>query len=544
MTPMPLRESALALIAVTTVATLAAQGRGGAMGGDRVGSDRHFLTSQACALCHAATPTARAMWSATGDDVSPFATWRSTMMANSFRDPYWRAQVSKEVAAHPERRHEIESLCLRCHAPITHHEALLAGQPPPSIATAAATAHARDGVSCTVCHQAQPGKLGTDASFSGNLEIAGENRIFGPYPEPAFQPMRMHTGYQVEHGPHVRHAGLCGACHTLFTSHVPGHAPFPEQTPFLEWRNSVFTDEEGRTEHSRTCQQCHMPVQGDLKIARNPRGLDFNIKTRPEVRAHSFVGGNAFMLDLLRQNRVDLGVEAGEGDLARTARATRQQLAHTTARVAIEGATRQADTLSFAVRVTNLCGHKLPTGYPARRAWLRLIVRAGNEVVFRSGEVDEDGRLVGVIDERALPHFDRVTNQDQVVVYECVPVDAAGAPTTHLTKMVAMGKDTRLLPAGFAADGPHVEHTAPRGIGNDLDFIGGEDVVHFDLALATGETDQVVVIASLLYQSVPPAWVDPLRTVDTDEARQFVRMYDAMVKDPETLALTVAIVEP
>jgi hypothetical protein len=43
------------------------------------------------------------------------------------------------------------------------------------------------------------------------------------------------------------------------------------------------------------------------------------------------------------------------------------------------------------------------------------------------------------------------------------------------------------------------------------------------------------------YQSVPPAWVDPLRTVDTEEAVRFVRMYDAADKEPETVGVTVHI---
>jgi hypothetical protein len=509
-----------------------------------VGDEHHFLTAQACATCHRAAPTARALWNQTGDDVSPFTTWSATMMANSFRDPYWRAQVSKEVAAAaPERRDEIEALCVRCHAPMAHHDALLARHEPPGLARAVHDPLAHDGVSCTVCHQAQASNLGSEDSFSGRLHITGDNKIFGPYPEPATEPMAMHTGYHVEYGPHVANAALCGSCHTLITSHVPGHGPFPEQTPFLEWRNSVFSDEDGRTPASRTCQQCHMPEQGDLKIARNPRGLDFNIKTRPEVRAHTFVGGNAFMLDLLAQNREALGAPASAEALARTARATRQQLAHSTARVAIEGTELRAGTLSFAVRVTNLCGHKLPTGYPARRAWLRVVVRAGNRAVFVSGEVDAQGRLMGVADERALPHFDAVSKPEEVVVYEAVPVDKNGRATTYLTQMVAMGKDTRLLPKGWRADGPEAERTAPKGLSADHDFVGGEDVVHYALPLVIESRTRVAVIVSLLYQSVPPAWVDPLRTVPTAEAKAFVAMYDAMAQEPETLALAVAIVE-
>jgi hypothetical protein len=525
-------------LVLTAPATAQMRGRGGI-----VGPDQHFLTGEACALCHQATATAQALWGRNGDDVSPFSTWQATMMANSFRDPYWRAQVEKEVSLAPDKRPQIEGLCIRCHAPMAHHDALLHRHDAPLITDIAGMAIGRDGVSCTVCHQAQADNLGTEASFSGNLQITAEHRIFGPYKEPGAQPMRMHTGYQAEYGPHIRNAGLCGACHTLFTSHVPGHDLFPEQTPYLEWRNSVFSDEEGRTEQSRSCQECHMSDEGTMRIARNPAGFDFNIKARPNARAHSFVGGNAFMLDMLRTNREALGVEASPDALERNARATRRQLAHDTATVAVEGLTREGEALSFAVRVTNLTGHKLPTGYPARRAWLRVLVRSGNKPVFLSGEPDAQGRIQGVADERALPHVDRVEKPEQVVVYECIPVDAAGKPTTYLTQMAALGKDNRLLPKGWRADGPEVQHTAPKGLGDDADFVGGEDVVHYALRLPEGTRGRLTLVVSLLYQTVPPSWVEPMRNVTADATRQFVTMYDAATKKPETLAFTAQIVD-
>src|SRR5215813_13720350 len=90
-------------------------------------------------------------------------------------------------------------------------------------------------------------------------------------------------------------------CHTLTTEHQG--VEFAEQTPYLEWRNSEFSDEAGASETSRTCQQCHMAATGATRIARNPMGRDFLIPVRDGYAAHAFVGGNAFMLDLLRVHR-------------------------------------------------------------------------------------------------------------------------------------------------------------------------------------------------------------------------------------------------
>ena len=54
-----------------------------------------FTHSENCVACHnnLVTPA--------GEDVSIGATWRSTMMANSARDPYWQAGVRRETIDHP-----------------------------------------------------------------------------------------------------------------------------------------------------------------------------------------------------------------------------------------------------------------------------------------------------------------------------------------------------------------------------------------------------------------------------------------------------------
>src|SRR5690606_16751010 len=133
---------------------------------------------------------------------------------------------------------------------------------------------------------------------SGDLDIGTDRKIYGPYEDPAARPMLMHTGYTATHGPQIADPGLCATCHTLFTHHAADGGAFAEQAPFLEWRNSAFSNEAGDRDSSRTCQDCHMPDAGRMRIARNPAGRDFNIPLRDHFSAHTFVGGNAFMLDL------------------------------------------------------------------------------------------------------------------------------------------------------------------------------------------------------------------------------------------------------
>jgi hypothetical protein len=71
-------------------------------------------------------------------------------------------------------------------------------------------------------------------------------------------------------------------------------------------------------------------------------------------------------------------------------------LSDSTARVTVEGAARGVNGISFEVLVENLAGHKLPTAYPSRRAWLHVTVRdASGRAVFESGAVRPDGSIVG-----------------------------------------------------------------------------------------------------------------------------------------------------
>ena len=54
----------------------------------------------------------------------------------------------------------------------------------------------------------------------------------------------------------------------------------------------------------------------------------------------------------------------------------------------------------------------------------------------------------------------------------------------------------------------------------------------------------MTIVARVLYQTIPPAWVDPLRGVETEEAASFVGMYDAAKERTEVVAVTVAFEAP
>ena len=79
----------------------AAPGAAPAPPNPHAGATPLFAHSSECVACHNQLTTPL------GDDVSIGASWRSTMMANSARDPYWQAGVRRETIDHPlpRRRH-------------------------------------------------------------------------------------------------------------------------------------------------------------------------------------------------------------------------------------------------------------------------------------------------------------------------------------------------------------------------------------------------------------------------------------------------------
>jgi len=495
-----------------------------------------FVTSHECMACH------NGMTSTSGDDVSIGVAWRATMMANSSRDPYWQASVRRETIDHPRAAAEIEEECSTCHMPMSHTAARASGRSAQVFAHLSSTDPlsrlARDGVSCTLCHQITPGNFGTAASFTGGFTIdaaapAETRPLFGPFtPDPALQKV-MHsvTGFRQTEGAHVRQSELCATCHTLYTTARDRSGAaigrFPEQVPFQEWQHSSYAG-------STSCQACHMPA-----IAEPAPVASVLAAPREGGRRHSFVGGNFFVLAMLNRFREALGVEAPADELARASAATLTHLEQSAARLTIERTTRAGAQVTVDVSVSNLSGHKLPTAYPSRRAWIRLIVRdAAGRIVFSSGAPQPSGAIEGnANDERPAafePHYREIRRGDEVQIYESILADASGAVTTSLISALRYAKDNRLLPKGFDKGTAHADIAVHGDAREDTDFTAEGDRIRY-VVDASGAAAPFTVEATLLFQPIGFRWADNLRPYKADEPARFVKYFDAM--SAETAAI-------
>ncbi|MCH7533665.1 MAG: hypothetical protein IIB36_18160 [Gemmatimonadetes bacterium] len=495
-----------------------------------------FRTSDRCIACHKGVTTSA------GLDVSIAYDWRASMMANSARDPYWQAAVRRELIDHPEAAAAIEDNCSRCHMPMANVTAQADGRTgsvfanlPGGDGTETEKALAVDGVSCAVCHQVQPDGLGEESSFTGGFTISEhvpeEGRsVFGPFEPDEGGAGIMHsaTGFRPTEGLHVQTSELCASCHTLFTHSVRddgGEGPeFPEQGPYLEWRASSYAAE---GEMGESCQDCHMPaVQEDVPVT------DVLGRARADVSRHVFQGGNFFMLRLLNRYRDELGVTALPQEMALAADRTEAHLRSSTASVEIQSASLEGDRLRIDVSVQNRAGHKFPTAYPSRRAWLHLTVddRDGRRV-FDSGAFSPDGSIVGNDHDedgsRYEPHYEEISEATQVQVYEAVMVDQRGAVTTGLMSAERWVKDNRLLPAGFdasRADGRVSVHGAAT---SDASFTAGGDEVRYRVQVSP-DAGPFTVTVELWFQPIAYRWAQNLSEYDSFETDRFVRYYESM----------------
>ncbi len=524
-----------ALGAVTLVAVVSlARGIGPEALATHAVGPRLFQTADACMSCH------NNLSSSSGEDVSIGTAWRATMMANSARDPYWQASVRREVLDHPKAAEEIENECATCHMPMSRTEAHADGRPgtvfehlPIGDSDEPESLLAADGVSCTMCHQMQDTLLGLPQSFSGGYRVDTEQpwlkrRVYGPFEIDAGRATIMHSSSQFlpVQGLHVQKSEMCATCHTLYTNardaagNVIGR--LPEQVPFLEWKHSDYAQE-------RSCQSCHMPVIADSAPVSGVWGLK-----RKDVSRHDFLGGNFLMLAMLNKYRSELHVDALPRELTNAALRTVNFLKTETARVTVGDARIVDGRLRTTVSVQNLTGHKLPTAYPSRRAWLRVTVRdAAGAIVFESGAVMPTGAIAGNdsdTDSAAFePHYREITTPDQVQVYESVMADPKGRVTTGLLTAVRFVKDNRLLPLGFDKKTAHADIAVLGHAAGDADFIGGGDRVDYSVDLR-GATGPFRVQAELLFQPIAFRWARNLAGVPAEETTRFVSYYDAMAK--------------
>ncbi|MFN7964773.1 MAG: hypothetical protein U0V87_03680 [Acidobacteriota bacterium] len=504
------------------------------------GAPGTFLNPSRCAGCHSNFHLDNQRI------YEPFNTWAGSMMANSARDPLFWAAL--DIANQDDKRHlgnvGVGDFCIRCHVPKAWYEGrsdcnTSYGQKFDG-ACLSGSAGRRDsdfeGITCAVCHRAYdasspplPGDF-VDAQApyqdNGQLYLTQNSFTFlGPFSD------ARSNGHGTMQSTLHKSAAFCGQCHNI-TNPVKNQVDpitgadtgrrFPIERTYREWQRSRFGLE------NRTCQSCHMPEpdhEGDGRpdpgvICTDPPGIrGRNTQLQGPLHMHMFRGGSVWMQGVLKGEYGDLLRRRDSYDAAIAS--ALQMLQQQTATLAIDlpAVARPGSVVRPTMRITNLGGHKFPTGYSeGRRAWIN--VQAGED---RDGDGTLDAEEISFESGGYDAETGDLTRDPQVKVYEmlagvfnyngdrkCDLVDAkSGREMFHFALNDCLLKDNRIPPQGFVPD----EETEPVGYSYPAHPTVPGTLVHWDDTLYSIDVPKdafkpFLIVASLYYQTSSKEYVE------------------------------------
>ena len=171
------------------------------------------------------------------------------------------------------------------------------------------------------------------------------------------------------------------------------------------------------TPRTFTCQTCHMAASTGVGCNKN------GIPARDDLPRHDQTGGGYWMPDViayqLTKGTLRLGDNLTQGELDAMQDGKTRAAGHLASAAQL---TANEDGGDVVVRVTNLTGHKLISGYPeGRRMWLDLVWTDDSEtVVLEQGAYGTIGRTVNDLD--GVPHeVETIIDPGSTVVYEVKP---------------------------------------------------------------------------------------------------------------------------
>jgi hypothetical protein len=510
---------------------------------DPVGYDYIVVSRFNCINCHNfeedQNPT---------EVVPPYNNWVASMMAQSARDPIFHAAMS--IAN--QDVNDSGTLCIRCHMP----GGFLQGRAMPADGSALIEDDF-DGVSCDICHRAVDPVAGkenpiedvdilADLFNSGDLPFQGGNGsyIIDPYevrrsPLDDVEILNMH-GVEMLLSPHHEEAAFCGACHDLSNpvlslqadgtympnamdaAHPTGdiYEMMPEQRTYSEWLNSSFATPEGVvfsdgrfTDNNggnavNSCQDCHMPGNdGALCVFWEMP----EIGLRENIPEHSFVGANSWVLGAVRNLYDDY-----ETGLSDESIALNHMRTETLMQKASDMDLSQEDS-QLNVRITNMTGHKLPTGYPeGRRMWLNVkFFDAGGTLIAERGAYDWDTADLIENDTKVYePKFGMTSEMGKLT-------NLPAGQSFHLVLNNTILLDNRIPPMGFTNAAFEAINSEPVG----YTYADGQ---YWDDTLYDIPDGATQAVATLYHQTSTKEYIEFLRDANvTDDKGQIA--YDQWV---------------
>jgi Cytochrome P460 len=568
-----------------------------------------FVTSAQCLGCHSGLSNSGlgpSMVILPNTNVSPYGEWRWSPMGLAGRDPVFYSQLDSELAFlkdQPAKHQKVINTCMNCHGAMGK-KAFAAEHPTenfkvdfvyardPSAEGFRYGSLARDGISCLVCHRMAAPKNGSLSYFlnnkiNGDFDLTPPDQLNGPFEDNVITTYPMDTGLGVtpKYNAYIKSSQMCGSCHTILLPVMD--SPHPEETSveqatYPEWLNSRYRNEYGSVGATpKSCQDCHMPVgytnhnqnvsvpqiQTRMAIVQDltlpatehlatPEQLNVRFRT-DGFRRHELLGTNGFLLQMFLKpvdkdgNNEALGVRTKDymtgftNDLANAVDNVVEQAQNSTATLAITRFEVNGDKLIAEVTVSNLAGHRFPSGVGFRRAFLEFQATINGKPFWTSGTTNDKGEITDINGKvlpteffaggKYQPHFNQanpIRSSDQVQIYEELVQDANHQFTTSFTRRDFEIKDNRLLPVGWSPHGPsdlkipepYLEATWPKGPAKDDPVYlagNGQSIVRYEIPLPAGATANNVKAEVTLYlQTTPPYFLaDRYKTATPATAR-------------------------
>jgi hypothetical protein len=525
--------------------------------GTQPGLFNDLVFSDNCSGCHGGSAAPQSTF-------RPYSTWAGSMMANATRDPLFWAAL--DVA-----NHDVPGsgdYCLRCHTSRGWYGGHVVksgfGNPDNDVTLGSAgclLAGAYDsaddldsdfgGAPCHFCHRlmpqgpnAEPGYLENgnawvdDASCENTGEFEPCRR--GPYDYAGGGNTPPHAW---EHSAYHTQSEICGLCHNV-SSPDTASGPlktlklangtdtglaFPIERTFAEWQQSQYAQAP-----QQTCQNCHMPDSVD------PNASACQLSGYPNrsgnLPVHAFAGGNTWIPGIIKGQYAagivaDGGLDRGNSYDQTIAWAREKLTSAADVLTTIPEYTPAVGTtpgsMSVRVKVVNLSGHKLPSGYSeGRRMWLNLQVHDANgALVFESGAYD-DANATLTIDAQARVYEVQQGIFNHNGTNQCDIQDSGGNAMFHFVLNDCIAKDNRIPPLGFkpatAADpngyalrpvGATYPETSP-GSGILVNY----DTVDYALSVPATAPAPFTAKARLYYQTASRDYIEFLRDEATANA--------------------------
>ncbi len=471
-----------------------------------------IIAGSACNLCHS------------GFFNSPVDLWKTSIMAQAGRDPLFHAclAIANQDAS------ESGDLCLRCHTP----GAWLAGNSTPTDGSNLSGINDFDGVTCNLCHRMVDPEFVSGQSPAIDLGILNSLDEIPAHPQngqyvidPADNrrgPYNLGSGFQFHpaiQSPFHSSSRLCRTCHDVSNpayqrvgdsyvmneldephdTHDPAEE-FPIERTYGEWSQSLFgqgpVNMDGRfggnNPEVSSCQDCHMP-----RI--NTIGCNMGYPSRPDLARHYFMGTQTWILDAI--HALDTSYLLWDTP----AYMVPSQIEAAKARniAMLQDASDLEVTIEsgqIKVRVINMSGHKLPTGYPeGRRMWIEVHFRSAfGMTLAHHGEYNFS---TAVLESSTTTVFEAKHGLDD---HSAELSGLQEGPSFHFALNNKIYKDNRIPPMGFTNAGFASVQAEPVGIVY-------EDGQHWHDSYYDIPNDSVLLDVRVWYQTASKEYIEFLK---------------------------------